>query len=116
MFRFLFTIALLGCVACTQPVGDWQVVRGNDFHDENLDQVIEKHTTAGEAIGLLGIPSRTNEESFVFAEQRIRPGERSFFFFARPFTEQVTIKSIVYLQDGIVMDVQTKQTEQLLPR
>lgn len=109
-------ISLLGSVSCTQPVGEWKIVKGNDFRDENLDKIIEKYTTAGEAIGILGIPSRTNEESFIFAEQRIRPVERSFYFFARPFTEQVTIKSIVYLQNGVVMDVQTKRTEQMLPR
>ncbi len=116
MFRFSLLILLPVLVSCTNPVGDWEIVKGNDFRDENLEKVFEKYTTAGEAIQLLGFPARTNEESYVFAEQRERPVERSFFFFARPFTEQVTIKSIVYFQNGIVMDVQTKRTEQLLRR
>jgi hypothetical protein len=116
MLRLSLLLLCLLFSACTKPLGDWQIVKGSDFREENLDKVYKKSTTAGEAIALLGTPFLTNNESYIFAEQRERPVERSFFFFARPFTEQVTIKSIVYFQNGIVMDVQTKRTEQLLPR
>lgn len=104
-------LLFLSIAACAKPGGEWRVVQGLDYNDANLDKV-KVGSTAGEVITQLGTPFRTRPDRFIYAVQRERPIERSYFFFSQPFTDQVTLKTSVIISDGLVEHVETKRTAQ----
>lgn len=102
--------------ACIKPAGEWHVSQGVSFKEENLAEIREGVTPAGAVIAKLGVPYTTKPDEFIYAVQRRRNVERSFFFFSRAYTEQVTVRTVIRFDDGVVSDVETQRVEQLIPR
>jgi outer membrane protein assembly factor BamE (lipoprotein component of BamABCDE complex) len=112
-FVMILLLATLG-PACSKPKGEWTIKQGVDFHDENVAQVVEGVTRAGEVVQFLGVPYRTQEDRFVYAVQRVRPINRDWLLFSQAFVQRVTVKTTVIIKDGVADHVETTRTDEMI--
>jgi outer membrane protein assembly factor BamE (lipoprotein component of BamABCDE complex) len=111
--RNLLIFMALAFTACTEPQGEWSLVRGSHYKHENVAEIERGKTTAGGIITLLGTPYFSKDNRFMYAAQYTRPVERNYGLFRREAIERVTLQTMIFFHAGIVIEVQSDRKAQI---